>query len=421
VTSLGLGLSLVATGCSSLSGFRSVGAERPSLLSFWERPAGTPTPENDPYVLSLRAGQARAAELAKQNKESASGSDATKLADGSDSVSSRRRDSKESVASRDDAIRVSLGRPEPLPGVGIALASTERPASTAAASSSWKADSKKEPVSASVADLSDAVEPSEIREPEPARLAKAPESAPGEDWKTILTRADAKLAALQTYQMRVSRMERVGGQIQPEEEILLSIRRDPKAVRLEWASGPSKGREVIYSSKLDPRMIFVHMPATTIPLPVMKIPVDSPLVMRNSRHAITEAGLDKIVENLRKSERGTESPTSAGVVSYKGIEKPAGLDRTCHHFVRVTPSNETWNVYLDERSLLPSMVVAHDKRGAMIERYVYREIHEDPADLAVASAFEPDQRWGESKGLLGRLARAAAGNNVPASSAATTR
>ena len=47
VTCLGLGLSLLGAGCSSLTGFRSVGAERPSLLSFWDRPAGTPTPEND--------------------------------------------------------------------------------------------------------------------------------------------------------------------------------------------------------------------------------------------------------------------------------------------------------------------------------------------------------------------------------------
>lgn len=222
--------------------------------------------------------------------------------------------------------------------------------------------------------------------------------------------------------MRVSRLERVGGQMQPEEEIVLSIRRDPKAVRLEWASGPSKGREVIYSRVLDPRMIFVHMPATAIPLPVMKISVDSPLVMRNSRHAITEAGLETIVENLRKSERGDDATTThRGGLSYKGIEQPSGLNRTCHHFVRTTASGETWNVYLDERSLLPSMVVAQDSHGAMIERYVYREIQENPNDLAVAGAFEPDQRWGESKGLLGRLARAASGANLPAPDASTTR
>ena len=57
----------------------------------------------------------------------------------------------------------------------------------------------------------------------------------------------------------------------------------------------------------------------------------------------------------------------------------------------------------------------------MVERYIYREIQENPADLAVAGAFEPDQRWGESKGLLGRLARAAAGTNCQALTATTTR
>ena len=67
------------------------------------------------------------------------------------------------------------------------------------------------------------------------------------------------------------------------------------------------------------------------------------------------------------------------------------------------------------------MVVAQDSHGQLIERYVYREIRENPTDLAVASAFEPDKRWGESKGLLGRLARAAAGTNQPAPAATTTR
>ena len=69
VTCLGLGLSLLATGCSSLSGFRSVGAERPSFMNFWERPAASPTPENDSYVQSMRAGQARAALIARGDQD----------------------------------------------------------------------------------------------------------------------------------------------------------------------------------------------------------------------------------------------------------------------------------------------------------------------------------------------------------------
>jgi hypothetical protein len=169
-------------------------------------------------------------------------------------------------------------------------------------------------------------------------------------------------------------------------------------------------------------MLYVHMPSNPIPLPVMKIAVDSPMVTRNSRHSITEAGLDTIIENLRKAERGGDKASShPGLLSYAGKKKPTGVDRMCHQFVRKTTSGETWNVYLDERSLLPCVVFAEDSHGQLIERYVYREIRENPTELAVAGAFEPDKRWGDSKGLLGRFARAAAGADLPGASGSTTR
>ena len=246
--------------------------------------------------------------------------------------------------------------------------------------------------------------------------------APQTDWKAILSRAEDRLESMATYQAKVSRIERVNGHLQPEEEFLLSIRREPRAVRLEWSSGPSKGREVIYSSELDPRTLFVHMPSTPISLPVMKIAVDSPMVTRNSRHSITEAGLDTIIDNLRKAERDGDTKSSkSGVLSYDGKKKPAGLDRVCHQFVRRTSSGEIWNVYLDERTLMPCMVVAEDSHGQLIERYVYREIRDNPTELAAAGAFEPDKRWGESKGLLSRFARAASGSDLPGDSSSTTR
>src|SRR5262249_39104589 len=141
-------------------------------------------------------------------------------------------------------------------------------------------------------------------------------------------RSEARLRALGTYQVQIARMERVGGRLQPEEHILLSVRRDPKAVRLEWPTGSNQGREVIFSSQIDPRSLFVHMPSGAIPLPTMKIAVDSPMVMKNSRHSITEAGFDTIVENLRKSSdrKGPEKP-DLGELAYHGVEKPPGLDR----------------------------------------------------------------------------------------------
>ena len=304
---------------------------------------------------------------------------------------------------------------------------------TAGPAPSWKPERKDAPSESGPA-LSQPVDGDEIKDQPPTVVVRGePVSTPAPDsdaaktprtadQASLLARAEARLNGMKTYKVKISRLERVNGQLQPEEDILLSIRRDPKAVRLEWSSGPSKGREVIYSSTIDPRMIFVHMPAGAIPLPVMRIPVDSPLVMRNSRHAITEAGFDTILDNLRKAAgpKGAKG-SAAGELTYRGLEKTEGLDRPCHHFLRKTPSGESWNVYLDQSSMLPRMVFAEDSRGELIERYNYRQILENPDDLASAGAFEPDQRWGESKGLLGRLARAASNSNLPATNGSTTR
>ena len=58
--------------------------------------------------------------------------------------------------------------------------------------------------------------------------------------------ARARLDALSSYQVELNRQERVGKTLLEPEDVLLSIRRSPKAVRLEWVDGPQKGREVIY-------------------------------------------------------------------------------------------------------------------------------------------------------------------------------
>jgi hypothetical protein len=67
------------------------------------------------------------------------------------------------------------------------------------------------------------------------------------------------------------------------------------------------------------------------------------------------------------------------------------------------------------------MVAAQDPRGELIERDVYREIRENPTELAAAGAFSPDQRWGDSAGLLSRFARAATGARLPIGGESATR
>jgi hypothetical protein len=239
--------------------------------------------------------------------------------------------------------------------------------------------------------------------------SSARESSSDERLQEILAAAKERLESLSTYQVNITRTERVGTALQPEEEVLLNVRRNPKAVRLEWAKGPNKGREVIYSAAVNDHMMYVNPGPSALPIPRMSIPVDSPLAMRNSRHPITEAGFDAILDNLFKFlEPSAAAAERDGKLKYKGMNRPEGLEESCHLIERVTPKGETWQVYLDDRTFMPVAVLAMQTgNGALIERYTYRNLVANPADLASIAAFDPDKRWGESKGWLSRLARTA--------------
>jgi hypothetical protein len=237
-------------------------------------------------------------------------------------------------------------------------------------------------------------------------LADRPAASPSRDplaaTRSIVAEARAKLESMDTYQVHLNRQENVGGQIQPAEDVLLSIRREPKAVRLEWPTGPSKGREVIFSSS-DPRgLLHVHMGNPLVPAVSMR--PDSPLVMRSSRHPITEAGFATIIENL---EKGLAGVTPGAKIAYHGIETPSAVGRPCHQIVRTTPGGDLWMVFIDTETKLPAMVAETTATGEILERYVFRDVVANVPALASADAFDPDKRWSSASGLLGRLARSA--------------
>jgi hypothetical protein len=152
----------------------------------------------------------------------------------------------------------------------------------------------------------------------------------------------------------------------------------------------------------------------------MTIPIDSPLAMRNSRHSISEAGFDTIFENLFKQLPAAGGPEPAGGrLVYKGLAKPKELELSCHLIERTTPTKDVWKVFLDVKSLMPVVVTAHAEDGSLLESYAYTKLQPNPEQLASADAFDPDKRWGESKGLFSRLAKAA--SDAQPSAPTTTR
>ncbi len=240
-----------------------------------------------------------------------------------------------------------------------------------------------------------------------AKPVSTPSRDPFAEAEGIIATARARVDAMANYQVQVNRQERVGGALLPAEDVVLSIRREPRAVRLEWLDGSHKGREVIYSTSDPSGLMHVRMAESLIPVPNLALAPDSPLVMRSSRHPITEAGFDTIIRALEKSiVAGRTDPTKVG---YPGIETPPLVGRPCHKLTQ-TLGDEQWLVYVDAETSLPAMIQATSSSGDLLERYLFRSVKPDLPDLMAANAFDANLRWGNSTGFLSRIARSGGGD-----------
>jgi Protein of unknown function (DUF1571) len=220
--------------------------------------------------------------------------------------------------------------------------------------------------------------------------------------------ADARtvLNSFTNYEVSLHRQERVNGTLLSAEDVVLAIRRDPKAVRLTWAEGPNEGREVLY--RADEPEGKMHVKMANPALPRLSLPPESPMVMRNSRHPVTEAGLDSIVEGLENALKAAE----ASGIAYAGLESAEGLDQPHHCLTQTSPSGELWRIYVDPTTHLPSLILAKDANGELLERYLFRGVRPNLPELASNDAFDANARWGQPRGLFGRVARG--GSNDPA-------
>jgi hypothetical protein len=223
-------------------------------------------------------------------------------------------------------------------------------------------------------------------------------AAAGPSPAELVAQARTALDAMTTYEVALHRQERVNGTLLPEEDVTVAIRRSPRAVRLTWPTGPNQGREVLY--RADEPNAPMHVKMANPAMPRLSLPPESPMVMRNSRHPVTEAGLDSIVEGLENAVRGGDKG-----LTYAGQETPEGLDQPQDCLARTSPTGDRWRVYFDTKTHLPSLVLATSAAGELLERYHFREVRADLPELASNEAFDANARWGPARGLFGRLAR----------------
>jgi hypothetical protein len=161
---------------------------------------------------------------------------------------------------------------------------------------------------------------------------------------------------------------------------------------------------VLFSAVETGGKMQIHQPGSLVPR--VSLNPDSPLVLKNSRHPISEAGFDVLLTGLDQAIRPHEAGDPRGAtLTYDGVTNPPDVGRPCHQITEVRANGETWVVCLDAANLMPASVRGTARDGSLLELYGFRDVELDVAELATAQAFSPDARWGGKGGsLLGRLA-----------------
>ena len=208
---------------------------------------------------------------------------------------------------------------------------------------------------------------------------------------------------MDSYLFRMKRREVVNGVKQPEEIMLVKVRRQPYSVYLKWLGPNSKGREVVYvQGKFDNKMQVLTADGDIPFLPGgsrMSFGLDSALVKGKSRYPITSTGLGSLIERYGNMVTGIEEGSAReGTAKYLGKVKRPEFETPVEAVLQTLPANadtglpkggERW-WYFDATSGLPVLIVANDPNGE-VEYYCHDHL-QWPVQLD-DDDFNPDRLW----------------------------
>lgn len=216
------------------------------------------------------------------------------------------------------------------------------------------------------------------------------EVAASEDSARLLFGMEAAYAKVSDYTAHFARQEVIEGRLRPAEEALLKYQR-PGSIYLRWLAGPGTGREILFVEGRDGGRVLLHQPGLLSGLVTAVLAPDSPRVLRESRHPVTDMGIGRLIEliaaNARRAlARNELTLTDAGVVEAHGRREhrlelilPRDPARGYYCYRAVVAIDLEWN--------LPVAARIFDWDDRMVEDYRYREVRLNPG--LSAADFDP--------------------------------
>jgi hypothetical protein len=189
----------------------------------------------------------------------------------------------------------------------------------------------------------------------------------------LLEAGKAAASQMGTYESRVVKRERVSGKLLKPQTIHLTVRQEPRAVRLEILDGPAKGRKVVYDSTVKKNELRVREAGVLGLAGAMWIDMSSKLTRSDTNHPITEFAFTSIIGVLEDS--FTKSEALGGYT-----RKNEGFDAAGRYCITFTAPEGGKHLYatrahicMDPVLALPVIMEIDDAQGPL-ERFDFSDV-----------------------------------------------
>ncbi len=229
---------------------------------------------------------------------------------------------------------------------------------------------------------------------------------PAEDpLRRVYRLASTEYGKMDSYIVRLTRREQVGGKDQPTEVIELAFRKEPFSVRFKWLDEKTRGRQALYvkgryegklHTLLGPDDGNILMKAGSH----VAFAPDAGVVRSRSRHMITEAGIGWLIDRFGEHVAANEKPGGRKILTYLGPVKRDEFATPVEGVEQlIAPGEEKElprggkRLWLFGENHLPALVIATDDKGHEVEYYLHdRYLY--PVKLG-DDDFNPDKLWGK--------------------------
>jgi hypothetical protein len=197
-------------------------------------------------------------------------------------------------------------------------------------------------------------------------------------------------ARVQRYTARFVRQEVVDGALRPREEALLKWER-PGRIYLRWTAGRPAGREILFVPGQNGGRMLVREPGLLASLATIVMAPDSPRVLEESRHPVTDIGIGRLIDLILDNARRA---AAAGELTTRDLSSAVGPEGAGLRVEIVLPASADRGYYcrrlalaIGESSGLPVRAVVYDWADRMVAEYAYLDLKLDPS--LAARDFDP--------------------------------